>query len=505
MAEALIQEGSGYAALDHSDEESSHTIISGVALGDGDVTRGHSGILKRWPAEALREAAETLQDTPIVVDHSNHRVEDVKGRVTKAGFKEGVGVIFEGELESGELTDKIGSGWLDVSPRILHEPIEEMEVEGQGDDPVHVVGEIKEFVNLSLVPRGAAPSNDVVLGEHEDLSAEEMQALVIQAISESLSDDPEPIDISVDVAGTADSVDVTVSSNGAEMASEQILSAVTGDSSSETEESEESASTDNSETEEMAQHQVHEPEWSGTAEARWQKPSLEDFTDESWDDLDSDGKNSIGDHFIVSKTGFPAENFGDLALPVVSSEGNLNLNALQNAAARASQVSGLSGNDLERAENIINRLANENFEDADFGDEEENEDFVEIEEIGLHTFRMSLFDRPVPEEEANSVENSLSQIDGVEAIAKSGDDSPQVVVVIDPDEISSGLNDEIRDALDDTPFLVRDDFDWVERVVREEGDRLSKNSALDGVSVLGDDDSQYETSTEDILEIPFLK
>lgn len=124
--------------------------------------------------------------------------------------------------------------------------------------------------------------------------------------------------------------------------------------------------------EELQEISVHKPEWSDTRKAPWNKPSLEDFTDDSWEDLDSDEQSSIADHFLVSKSGFPPDNFGDLALPVVDAEGNLVLNALQNAKARAGQVSGLSGDALDRVENMIDDLANDNYRDADFGDEEED-------------------------------------------------------------------------------------------------------------------------------------
>ncbi|UBF23162.1 prohead protease [Haloarcula tailed virus 2] len=117
---------------------------------------------------------------------------------------------------------------------------------------------------------------------------------------------------------------------------------------------------------------VHTPEFTDTREAPWNEPSLEDFSDESWEDMDSDMQGSVADHYLVSKTGFPPENFGDLALPVVDSDGNLVLNALQNAKARAGQVSGLSGDALSRVENTIDRLANENFSDANFGQDAEN-------------------------------------------------------------------------------------------------------------------------------------
>lgn len=111
-----------------------------------------------------------------------------------------------------------------------------------------------------------------------------------------------------------------------------------------------------------ALQEIHEPEFSETSTGEWSAPNLEDFGDDP--DL-----GAVADHFLVSLDGFPPEDFGDLALPVVDTGGALNLSALQNAKARAGQVSGLSGDDLDRAESMIDRLANENFDEADFGAE----------------------------------------------------------------------------------------------------------------------------------------
>lgn len=323
MAEAFAQSGSGYAVLTLDEEDGTHRV-HGVALGAGDITRGMSGLRKKWPAETLREEAESLSGKPLVVNHINHDVESVVGQVTEAGFKKGVGVIFEGELGDDELADKVDRGWIDVSPRVLHEPVDEMEKEipDDSDDPVHVVGDVKEFINLSFVPQGAAPSNDVAIGEHEDLAS------------------------LFDVTETSDYDEL------AEAVAERVLA-------------------------QLEKHSVHEPEWSDLREGEWEKPSLEDFTDESWDDLSNDEKSDIDDHFIVSKTGFPPDNFGDLALPVVDTEGNLVENAVDNAASRVGQVGGLSGEDLNRAESIIESLQGE-FED----DEENEQDQSGVEPLG---------------------------------------------------------------------------------------------------------------------------
>jgi len=118
---------------------------------------------------------------------------------------------------------------------------------------------------------------------------------------------------------------------------------------------------------ELQDMEIHEPQFEDTADQEWNTPDLEDFgRGDSWDDLSESDRSAIEGHFIVSKTGFPAENFGDLALPVVEPDRTLNLNALANAKARAGQVTGLTGEALKRVESMITQMANDNFEDADF-------------------------------------------------------------------------------------------------------------------------------------------
>jgi len=148
---------------------------------------------------------------------------------------------------------------------------------------------------------------------------------------------------------------------------------------------------------------VHRPKFSSTDERDWNAPNLEDFTDKSWEDLSESEKKAIGRHFLISKSGFPAENFGDLGLPVVEPDGTLNLNALQNAKARVSQVSGIDEDEIRRVSKMINNLANGNFEDADFEevDMAENGMNPSDEEMSKHN------------EEMEEVEYSYSEGDKV--------------------------------------------------------------------------------------------
>jgi len=143
--------------------------VHGVALGAGDVTVGQSGIKKVWPADELERAAATLEGRSLVVDHENDSF-GVVGEVTKAGYKESVGIIYEAELMEEDLAEKISSGLLDVSIRGKHIDVDQME---ENDDGAKVVKDIT-FDNLSIVPTGAAPSNTIEMGEADELSVAEL-------------------------------------------------------------------------------------------------------------------------------------------------------------------------------------------------------------------------------------------------------------------------------------------------------------------------------------------
>ncbi|MFC7044155.1 hypothetical protein ACFQH6_00905 [Halobacteriaceae archaeon GCM10025711] len=112
----------------------------------------------------------------------------------------------------------------------------------------------------------------------------------------------------------------------------------------------------------MTDYSVHEPEFSGTTEADWSAPDEEDF--------DTGDLGDIDDHFVLSSSGFPPENYTDLKLPVVDPDGNLNRHALQAAKSGGHGVQAIDGLDDDTEQDVkdlIDRLANEHF-DADFGE-----------------------------------------------------------------------------------------------------------------------------------------
>jgi len=304
-------------------------VIHGLALGEDDITEDIHGHRFKWTSGALEDAASTLVGKPIVKNHINRDIDAVIGTVTKAGYKKKEGVVFEGEVDDVELAEKISRGRFETSPRIFHEPVDEMDKE----DGVFIVHHIEEFANLSIVVRGASSSQYVTDGEHSDLSLSELQAYFEYDTTSPQSSQEGPED---DVG--------TSGGNGSD---------------------------DTGTTTELQETAPHRPSFSGTTTGDWSAPDLEDF---GTDDL-----SVVDNHFVVSSTGFPPDNFTDLSLPVVTPDGELSLPALRNAKARASQVSGLSGEALSRAKGIINSLAEKNFDGVDFS-ENEKKDSVGNEE-----------------------------------------------------------------------------------------------------------------------------
>lgn len=112
----------------------------------------------------------------------------------------------------------------------------------------------------------------------------------------------------------------------------------------------------------MTDYEMHEPDYSDTTEEDWDDPQLNDF--------ETDDLGEVDDHFVLSSSGFPPENFSDLKVPVVDPEGNLNLNALQTAHGGAHSVEAIDDVDEGTAEDVkelLEELASQEF-DHELGD-----------------------------------------------------------------------------------------------------------------------------------------
>lgn len=103
-------------------------------------------------------------------------------------------------------------------------------------------------------------------------------------------------------------------------------------------------------------YELHEPTFYDTTAARWEAPSRQDFDDSRVDAVD--------DHFLLSASGFPPASYDDLELPVVDEAGQLNRNALADAAYGPGSVEMLDvSEDLaEETRDLIHDLLEEQFD-----------------------------------------------------------------------------------------------------------------------------------------------
>jgi len=142
-------------------------VIHGIAIGVGDVTVGQSGVKKKWPADALRAAAGTLEGKPLVRDHLNSTTGQI-GEVTHAEFVEDIGVIYEAEIAPHykEQAQDVRAGLLDVSIQAYHAPEDEL---SEDPDTGALIVEDVYFDNLSTVTDGASPSNTANTGPVDNI------------------------------------------------------------------------------------------------------------------------------------------------------------------------------------------------------------------------------------------------------------------------------------------------------------------------------------------------
>lgn len=190
-------------SLSDDDDDDGRFVLHGVALGVGDITIGQSGTKKIWPADALREAAETLAGQPLVRNHTN-TTEGKVGEVTHAEFVDGVGIVYEAEVAShyDELIDDIEAGLMDVSVRAFHPKEDDLETD---EETGALIVDVLVFDNLSLVTKGASPSNSAESGaldiDNIDVASAEASAVfdggvATATLSRSVPTDQETVEAS---------------------------------------------------------------------------------------------------------------------------------------------------------------------------------------------------------------------------------------------------------------------------------------------------------------------
>jgi hypothetical protein len=190
MPRATVE--SRVAGLSTETEANAEQVITGVAVGPGDVTKGLSGDRKVWRADELERAADSLAGGDLKALHS----ETVVGEVVDAGYVPDKGVVYEARVDDDEIAESIANGRLTVSVEARHDDGGNVETD-RGD--AMSVTDI-EFSDLAIVQHGAAPSASAEPGEAAALSPAEIRALLEEdgddADPASTEGDPEDIDIS---------------------------------------------------------------------------------------------------------------------------------------------------------------------------------------------------------------------------------------------------------------------------------------------------------------------
>lgn len=113
----------------------------------------------------------------------------------------------------------------------------------------------------------------------------------------------------------------------------------------------------------MPSYEAHEPSYDDTTTDDWDSPQENDF--------DTDDLGDVAEHFVLSSSGFPPENYGDLSIPVVDPDGRLNRNALQTARRTGhgiDSVDDLDDDVAAEAKEIVDRLVEREFPDAEATD-----------------------------------------------------------------------------------------------------------------------------------------
>lgn len=353
--------------------------VHGVALGENDITRGHlSGERKLWKPEVLRGSAETLEGKDIVVNHENKSAYEKVGEITDAGYKDGIGVIYQGVIMSDELEPKIERGWLDVSPRIVHSKDSEEITEN-----TKAPNEIFDFPNLSIVRKGASHSNELLPGEHEELSVDDIKAefddisddTIIEyhsSVEELQESDIDLREHLYDSRNAAIGASEDLGCEGAHTAviegntwylpcssRDSLLRNVSQKQSVEEEE------------EELQRSEARTPEYDGTEETSWADVSKDmsywadalGYDDVgSVDDLSEEQKSEIASHTLLGES--EGDTWEEISyFPVVNpNTSNLNRGALEAVRSGRGQSADIPQSTYESAYATAGRLLNEEFD-----------------------------------------------------------------------------------------------------------------------------------------------
>jgi hypothetical protein len=155
-------------------DETDHWTFSGVAVGEGDILTTDDGTRVLFSATVLEAAADTQKDEPLTIDHPADDdgaplypppVAETPGRVVKAGYIPGKGLVYEATTHDADVAAGIHAGSFDVS---VHPTFDLGEIDAETGA---YIPENVSFHDLSVVSKGMSPSNTAEWGANRALAS----------------------------------------------------------------------------------------------------------------------------------------------------------------------------------------------------------------------------------------------------------------------------------------------------------------------------------------------
>jgi hypothetical protein len=166
-----LQTGNATITGDASFDDGPWTV-HGVAQA-AEVTQGVTGERRYWPPEVLRDAAARLEGVPIVDPDDHQDLESgqphpdiIIGKVLEAAYDaDRDALIYKGEVDDPDRARQIARGRVDVSPSVAFEPGEH-----DPERDAERVREILGYRDLAIVADGAHASASIQPGTAEALA-----------------------------------------------------------------------------------------------------------------------------------------------------------------------------------------------------------------------------------------------------------------------------------------------------------------------------------------------
>lgn len=237
------------------------------------------------------------------------------------------------------------------------------------------------------------------------------------------------------------------------------------------------------ESEEVDEFELNTPEWETTSEEDWSELTLDSWEFDSWDELSETQREIVAEHFCLSTNGSTPDQWGDVNLSVVDTDGALNRTALERAYDDVDDIDGVSEDVVDELREWITETLAEEFDvDTDeMGSESETEE-MESQCTDTVATTETASDTVVRNAELNSIANMIDY------------------ETADPEELGEELDDPVvveKSELED----MADKAEKAESVESELGELSQKldeqNDAGDIVDQLGEEDIDLiESETE---------